>query len=255
MGYRSELAEVIGTEFRFLTFQRVRPDMRRLSWHFLALGLIASWMAGIGRYWDTPQAQWWQYGGLGSVVYTFFMAAFLWALVRPLRPENWSYFNVLTFVGMTAPPALLYAIPIERFADPYTSNAVNYAFLLIVATWRVGLLWVYLRRSARLSVVHAFFALTLPLSVILVFLGYLQLTQVVLEGMAGNRNGPHPTNYAGQTVVFLGIGSLFSFPCLLLGYSICAVRLQKSAKRDYNDGAIHTIELIASREETSDSEV
>jgi len=232
VGMRSDLREVFVTEAKFLAFRPVRPDMKRLGWHFLALGLVSSWLAGLGRYWDTPEAQWWQYAGLGSVVYTLFMAALLWALIWPLHPENWSYLNVLTFVGMTAPPAIFYAIPVERFATPYVASQVNYLFLLVVASWRVALLWFYLRRAARLVPMVAFFALSLPLSIILVLLGYFQLFQIVFEGMAGNRAGQSPPNLAGATIVVIGIGSLFSFPFLLIGYLVMTVRIQRKKDRE-----------------------
>jgi hypothetical protein len=46
-------------------------------------------------------------------VYVFVLALVLWLFVAPLRPRHWSYRNVL-FIGLTAAPAFLYAIPVER---------------------------------------------------------------------------------------------------------------------------------------------
>lgn len=246
MGLRSNFSEVLATELKFLAFQSVRPDMKRLRWHFLALGLVSSWLAGLGRYWDTPEAQWWQYAGLGSIIYTLFMAAFLYALILPMQPRNWSYLNVLTFVGMTAPPAILYAIPVERFTDPYMASQVNYGFLVVVATWRVGLLWLYLRRSAQLSVAPAFFALTVPLALIMVVLAYFQLSQTIMEGMAGNRVDHQPVNYAGKLIVWLGGGSILALPVLIVGYLVTAGRYEEERSRRYVREKGDTIGLASS---------
>lgn len=231
MGLRRESSEVFTTELKFLAFRAVRPDMKRLRWHFLALGMVSSWLAGVGRYWDTPEAQWWQYAGLGSVVYTLFMAALLFALILPMQPRHWSYLNVLTFVGMTAPPAVLYAIPVERFVAPQTASQVNLAFLLVMSVWRVALLWRYLRGSAALSFLAAFFALSLPLALILALLGYFQFTAIVMEGMMGSRGGAHAPNLAGRAVVGLGFGALFALPFLFLGYLILAARRDEAAQK------------------------
>ena len=38
------------------------------------------------------------------------LALIIWALLAPLRPRNWSYRNVLLFITLTAPPAVLYAV-------------------------------------------------------------------------------------------------------------------------------------------------
>jgi|GEM_PF-4987218 len=45
----------------------------------------------------------------------------------------------LAFVTLTAPPALLYAIPVERFMTPSAASVTNAWFLAVVAAWRVGL--------------------------------------------------------------------------------------------------------------------
>ncbi len=49
-------------------------------------------------------------------------------------------------VCLTAPPALLYAIPVERFFDAATARNINTGFLAFVAAWRVALLAFYLMR-------------------------------------------------------------------------------------------------------------
>ena len=227
MGLRSDLREVVVTELKFLAFRSVRPDMKRLRWHFLALGLASTWFAGLGRYWDAPHAQWWQYAGLGSVVYTLFMAAFLWALIMPMEPKNWSYLNVLTFVGMTAPPALLYAIPVESLVEPTIAFQLNNVLLLVVSLWRVGLLWCYLRRSARLDFVPAFFALAFPLVLILAFLTIRHWQHNVFSGMSGNREELHRevTDITQLVISKMGFLSVLLCPLTFLGYAVSIARI------------------------------
>ena len=91
--------EVLITEAKFLALQSVKPDFERYGGHYLVLGLFSAWLAGVGRYWDNPRAEVWQVLGLGSIAYVFVMTLILWLLIKPLRPENWSYRSVLTFVG------------------------------------------------------------------------------------------------------------------------------------------------------------
>jgi hypothetical protein len=130
--------EILVTELKFLAFMRVRPDLSRLGNQHLGFALISAWLAGIGRYRDNPRADLWRYLGLGSVLYVFVMTALLWAIIKPLKPENWSYIGVVTFVGMTAPPALLYAIPVERIFTLGQAQIINAWLLAVAALWRVG---------------------------------------------------------------------------------------------------------------------
>ena len=69
-------------------------------------------------------------------------------IVAPLRPRNWSFVGVLIFVTLTSLPALLYAIPVEKFMSLETAQTANVIFLAIVASWRVALLIVFLKRAA-----------------------------------------------------------------------------------------------------------
>jgi hypothetical protein len=52
--------------------------------HFVA-GLIGTWIAGIGRYWDDPGAKLLQKLGLGSLIYIFILAFFIWIIIKPFR--------------------------------------------------------------------------------------------------------------------------------------------------------------------------
>ena len=157
---------LLADEARLLTFRRPSPAIQTEWKLFLAFGLCMTWLAGMGRYWDNPRAEMWQQLGLGSLIYVFVLALLIWALVAPLRPRNWSYRNVLLFITLTAPPALLYAVPVEQFMPPGMARATNAWFLAVVAAWRVALLVIFLARIARLTAGVVVVATLLPLSMI-----------------------------------------------------------------------------------------
>jgi hypothetical protein len=142
---------------------------------------------GIGRYWDDPGAKLLQHLGIGSVIYIFALSLLLWLLIWPLRPKAWSYRNVLTFVSLTSPPAILYAIPVERLLDLEKARTFNVWFLAIVASWRVALLIFYLRRHARLQPFSIAVATLLPLTFIITALTVLNLERAVFNLMGGLR--------------------------------------------------------------------
>ena len=149
--WRSRCRRSCGTSATCCCSVRFSPDIKAHWPAYLAWGLFTAWLAGIGRYWDHPSAGWWQYAGLGSVAYVFVLAFFLWVVVAPLRPRNWSFVGVLIFVTLTSLPALLYAIPVEKFMALEHAQAANVIFLAVVASWRVALLIVFLRRAAGLT--------------------------------------------------------------------------------------------------------
>ena len=117
--------KVAGTIIRLLTFRLTRAEMLQLnSRHFIA-GLIGTWIVGMGRYWDDKDASLIQHLGLGSVIYIFILAGFIWLILKPFLVDNWTYFIVLTFVGLTSFPAIFYSIPVERFSPIKTANTIN----------------------------------------------------------------------------------------------------------------------------------
>ena len=89
---------------RILTFRADLGDYRALDHRYLALGLACTWLVGVGRYWDNPWVELFQRIGLGSLVYVFALSALLWVIGLGIKPEQWSYFNLLVFVTLTASP-------------------------------------------------------------------------------------------------------------------------------------------------------
>jgi hypothetical protein len=214
------LRTILADEFRLLSFRRPSAAIAEHWRAYLAFGLFFTWLAGIGRYWDNPRAYLWQYLGLGSVAYVFCLALLIWLLILPLKPRHWTYWNVLVFITLTAPPALLYAIPVEQFMSLQAAQSTNVWFLAIVAAWRVALLIVFLRRMAGLTGVAIIVAALLPLVVIVVALTALNLEHVVFAIMSGTRPEDQSANDASYFVVMLiAWFSMLAAPFLLLAYA------------------------------------
>lgn len=130
---------LIVNAFGVLVFRRPSAAIAMQWPACLAFGLAFTQQAGIGRYWDHTRAEPWQMLGLGSVADVSCLALLLWLVVWPLHPKRWSYCNALVFVALTSPPAVLYAIPVERFLALDAAQVANAWFLAIVATGRLAL--------------------------------------------------------------------------------------------------------------------
>lgn len=206
---------MLSDEWKLLTFRQFKLDVTSFNW-YLAFGISATWLSGVGRYWDNPKAELWQYLGLGSVAYIFILSLILWLIILPLKPMNWSYKNVLLFVSLTAPPAILYAIPVERFMSLASAQRANVWFLAIVALWRVALLFKYLKNVAGLSGMCVLVATLLPLTLIVTALTALNLEHVVFKIMAGLEDHERSANDAAYTILILiTTVSIFASPVLL----------------------------------------
>ena len=225
------LRAILADEWRLLTFRRLGPSVHQHWRAYLAFGLFFTWLAGVGRYWDNPRAQLWQHLGLGSVAYVFVLALVVWLLLAPLRPNNWSYRNVLLFITLTAPPAVLYAIPVEKFMTPEMARAANAWFLAIVASWRVALFAVFLRRAAGLHPAMVVVATLLPLAIIVVVLTMLNLEHVVFNIMSGIREEDRSANdNAYGIVVLLSLISFMASPFLAIAYLVAVYHAWSRAR-------------------------
>lgn len=223
-------SELVRQEWRFLTFRQTRIDLSRYQPAYLTFAVIATWLAGVGRYWDHPNAHWWQYAGLGSVAYILVLSVLLWLLALPLRPKNWNYLTVLIFVGLTAPPAWLYAIPVERFMSLELATILNMLFLLVVAIWRVALYGAFLRHAAGLSGLAWVVALFLPLALIVTALAMLNLEHAVFEIMGGLTAEPTSSDKAYLVVIILSAVSSVAAPVLFILYTFACYRAWKNSR-------------------------
>ena len=188
---------------KVLTFRFTAEDVANATYRDLAIGLLFTWAAGIGRYWDNPRANTLQHLGIGSILYVFALSTFLWLLLWPLRTGNWSYRHVLTFITAVSPPAVLYAIPVERFLSLEDAQMANFWFLAIVAAWRVALYLTFLVRYARLPGLGLVVAAVFPLTIIIFALTALNLERAVFELMAGNDRTSGTSADAAYGVLFL----------------------------------------------------
>lgn len=227
---------LLRTALRVLTCRVSRDELLRLDRRHLAFGLVATWLVGMGRYWDDPGAHLLQHLGLGSVIYVFAIALFLWLLIWPLGPADWSYPRLLTFVTLVSPPAALYAIPVERFLNLATARSVNVWFLAVVATWRVALLFFYLLRSAQLRWYQVIVAALLPLTVIVTSLTMLNLERAVFDIMSGMGAGT-ASDGAYEVLFVLTLLSSMAFVPLLLGYLVLVVLAQLRRRARAVDGS------------------
>ena len=226
---------VFKTIGRLLTFKLTRAEMLQFNWkHFIA-GFIGTWFVGMGRYWDDKGASLLQHLGLGSIIYIFLLAFFIWLIIKPFFVENWNYFTVLTFIGLTSFPAIFYAIPVERFLSIETANTMNVWFLAIVAAWRLALLYYFLKRFTDLSAGNILTVTLMPICLIITTLTFLNLHRVVFDIMGGRRN-PTPHDSAYIVLMFLTTISVILIIPLLIAYGVGIYNRAKQRK-ELKDGA------------------
>lgn len=224
------LLQVLKDNVRLLAFRRPSTAIATHWRWYLGFGLVVTWMAGVGRYWDNPRAHLAQYLGLGSILYVLVLALFLWLLVAPLKPRRWSFVQVLVFITLCSPPALLYAIPVERFMSMQSAQETNAWFLAIVASWRVTLLAFFLIKAAGLTGWETLVATLLPITLIVVALTALNLEHVVFSLMSGIAPEKHSAADLSYTIVFLlSWLSIMAAPVLVVWYGTL-VYLARSRK-------------------------
>jgi len=223
---------VFSTAARLLTFRLTAEEFGGFGLAHLLFGLACTWVVGAGRWWDDSRAGALQHTGLGSVVYVFILAGLLWLVALPLRPRRWSYRHVLTFVALTAPPAALYALPVEMLYGMDAARGLNALFLFFVASWRVALLLFYLRRHARLGAFPAAVAMLLPIVAIVFTLTVLNLERAAFETMGGLRGERTANDTAYAYLTLLTYLSVLLLPPLVLTYLYLIVRAPARAEDD-----------------------
>lgn len=212
--------------WRLLTFRISKEEMFGFTkQHFIA-GLAGTWLVGIGRYWDDPGASSLQHAGLGSVIYIFCLSAFVWLIILPFKVENWKYFNIVTFISLTSFPALLYAIPVERFFPLDTAARINVWFLAIVASWRLALLFQFMKRYCDFPGYIVTAVTLLPVCLIINVLSLLNLERAVFEIMGGVREKTANDNAYVVLLIITTISYIFILP-LIIAYIIGIANYRK----------------------------
>lgn len=221
---------VFTTIKRLLTFELTRNEMLQFNkTHFIA-GLLGTWIVGMGRYWDDSKASFLQQLGIGSVIYIFVLAGFIWLILLPFHIKSWSYFTVLTFISLTSFPAIFYAIPVERFSTIETANSLNVWFLAMVAAWRLALLYYFLKHFTRLSALNIMTVTLMPICLIISTLTILNLHRVVFNVMGGLRDpSAHDASYT-VLVLLTGVSLILTIP-LMISYVIGIIKAGKKIER------------------------
>lgn len=226
---RTDRLSVLEAAAKLLTFRLSREEFLQLNYKHLVFGLFCTWIAGMGRWWDDPNAGLLQHLGIGSLIYICILAFILWLGLFLLKPKNWSYLHVLTFVSLTSPPAILYAIPVEKFLSLDKANAINLLFLIVVASWRVALLVYYLKWHAQLKPFAIAVSTMLPITAIVVTLTILNLERAAFVSMGGFRGEPTAHDSAYNLLSFLTLLSVLLFVPLLICYIVLVVKAEMSA--------------------------
>lgn len=223
---------VFTTILRLLTFRLSREEMLAFNNKHLIAGLIGTWLVGMGRYWDDPGAKLLQHLGLGSVIYVFCLALFVWLILKPYFIAHWNYRAVLTFICLTSFPAILYAIPVERFFALQVATKMNVWFLAIVALWRLSLLFYFLRVFTKLNWGYIFSVALLPVCAIVTALSILNLERAVFNIMGGLHDSDKNANNGAYFVLL--VITLFSQIALIPLLFAYAIGISKRLPFRYN---------------------
>jgi hypothetical protein len=113
----------------------------------------------------------------------------------------------------------------------------NVVFLAVVASWRVALYAVFLKRTAALSPGRAIVGTLLPLAIIVVVLSLLNLEHVVFNIMGGLRaNEASQNDGAYMVVLMLSLLSSTLAPLLFIAYLILVYRSWRGAQQGISRG-------------------
>lgn len=198
-----------------LFLRSTEEDYRSFNTTHLAIGLVCTWLVGMGRHWDNPRIEMPMSLGVGSLAYVFVLALLLLIVGWPFRSELWTYRRILTMVVLSAPPAAIYAIPVERWLDFETARSVNVWFLAIVALWRMC---IWGRFAAYTSATDHWLTIMsiilMPVSVILAVLVVLNLEQAAADFMSGLQPPPEGTT-ADAAYVWLWLLTFFTIYLIL----------------------------------------
>ncbi len=183
---------------RALTFRVRSEDVADYGWWHFAIGLALTVLAGVGRWWDDPSAVVPQRIGLASLIYVFMLSLWLWAFAAPLANGAVHLGQIVVYVMMTSPVALLYALPVERWNTPQEAALLNVQLLGLVATWRIAMYLLFLKRAAQLTWFRTLSAAMLPIALVICALNLARISDEVARGMGGVREStiPQPAEQA-----------------------------------------------------------
>jgi hypothetical protein len=205
--------------WRVLTFRTTAEDVAKWCYWELGLGLICTWLVGIGRWWDDPRDLPLPVTlGLGSIAYVWIFTFVMWVLIHPIVDNPPTILQVLTFVCFVSPPAALYAIPVEHWTGMETAIQLNLAFLFIVAVYRVSLLIRFFVVAIKMSIGKALLTTFLPISIAIVSIAVMNMMIKIIEFMGGVREEASRRTSMEQFVVIIRDICVVAAPILILCY-------------------------------------
>ncbi len=218
------------TAARCLVFSATREELLALGPRHALIGLGLALLAGVGRNWDSEGLPWLRHAGLGSVAYAIVLSAILFVAFAPLRPEALGFSRLVAFVGITSPPAFLYAIPVERFLEPESAATANVVLLFVVAIWRVALLAWFAGRLTRLPWVARIAGIGFPLIAVSGCFGLIAISASIARSMGGWRAESGAAVFAEQTMVYVGLAAIYAALPWLAFWSVMVVLRNRSAR-------------------------
>jgi hypothetical protein len=149
-------------------------------------------------------------------------SAFLYLLLHGLLAlRSWkltprlSYRALLTLYWMTAPLALLYAIPVERFLSAADATRANLALLGLVSLWRVLLITRALSVVYQVSFFRALFPVMLFADTVALF--FLLLTPLPIIGLMGGIRPSESELIIHGTAFLTAVLGFYSWPVWAIG--------------------------------------
>lgn len=220
------------TVLRVLFFRATREELLALGTRRLVIGLLCTWIVGMGRWWDSSDAHLLQHLGIGSVVYVFLLAFLLWAVTKAMRPEGGSYRLLLIYITLCSPPGIIYAIPVERYMGEIDARFTNGLFLGFVALYRVAMWISWMRQVAGFGWPLTILSAVWPLNLIVAGLALTSLGPFIMMSMAGTPTSlstPHPNTDWLEHVIstILEISVIAVVPLTLVWVALAGKRWQK----------------------------
>ncbi|HEX5220986.1 MAG TPA: hypothetical protein VFZ59_15585, partial [Verrucomicrobiae bacterium] len=181
------------------------PAIREVASARAALwtGIVLVLLTAIARNYDQNyilESPLWLFGPL---LFSFFSGSFLYAILirgfarrRFTQEATGQWLSFMAVFWMTAPIAWLYAIPVERFFEPYQAAQANLTLLGIVSVWRVLLMARVMSVLLEVPFLRALGWVLIAASleiIIVVFVGAFTsgtFSQRILASMMGMRNAP-----------------------------------------------------------------
>ncbi len=210
-----------------------REEILRLagSRKALVLGFLFVIIAGFAREYDGEdllREPWHVLLPLGASLVT---SALLYVLVSGIawghgaeRPSLVGYLDFLGLYWLTAPLALVYAIPVERFLPAAGAVEANLWLLSLVALWRVLLMARVVSVLYRVGFITSFFIVMLFADTVAAVL--LFQVQLPIVAIMGGIRLSQSEQVLHNTVFLLRVFTVLSWPVWLIGFGIAVFREQ-----------------------------